>query len=111
MNTRRPYSVHPSRGSRGARRLAYALGIIVLLGHGLALGADWAVAASQADSQALIEVMHQASAADAVYRNALYLYLRLAGVVWVAVEWGAAILLWRGYRLLLSALRNWEGQP
>ena len=36
----------------------------------------------------------------APYRNAMYLYLRLAGVVWITVEWVAAILLWRGLRLL-----------
>jgi hypothetical protein len=48
----------------------------------------------------------EARAADAVYRNALYLYLRLAGVGWVTVEWIAAILMWRGYRLLAMTARN-----
>ncbi len=43
-------------------------------------------------------------AADAPYRNALYLYLRLAGVVWIAVEWIAAFLLWRTYRMVAKAI-------
>jgi hypothetical protein len=33
-------------------------------------------------------------------QNVMRLYLRLAGVVWVAVEWIAAIFLWKGYKLL-----------
>lgn len=37
------------------------------------------------------------------YQNALYFYLRVAGVVWIAVEWVAAYLLLRSYALLRSA--------
>jgi hypothetical protein len=40
---------------------------------------------------------------DALYVNALYLYLRVAGVVWIAVEWVAAILLWKSLRLMRDA--------
>lgn len=35
--------------------------------------------------------------------NALLLYLRIAGLIWTILEWIAAILLWKGYRML-SAL-------
>jgi len=38
-----------------------------------------------------------------VYYNAMYLYLRLAGVVWIAAEWVAAALVWRAYVLLRAA--------
>lgn len=34
------------------------------------------------------------------YRNALYFYLRVAGLVWIAVEWVAALVLFRTWRLL-----------
>lgn len=34
------------------------------------------------------------------WQNALYFYLRAAGVVWIAVEWIAAWVLWRSYALL-----------
>ena len=37
------------------------------------------------------------------YRNALYFYLRVAGVVWIAVEWVAALVLLRTWRLLRAA--------
>jgi len=47
-------------------------------------------------------ILQQAILDDAPYRNAMYLYLRLAGIVWIAVEWTAAILLWRAYCLLTS---------
>lgn len=41
--------------------------------------------------------------AFAALRNAVGLYLRVAGVVWITVEWTAAFYLWRGYRLLRDA--------
>jgi hypothetical protein len=43
------------------------------------------------------------------YRNALYLYLRLAGVVWICVEWIAAALLWRAHSLFCRTLRTGGG--
>ncbi len=58
-----------------------------------------AVTALQADN-GLVQTMRAAYAAQTGYRDALYLYLRLAGVVWILVEWGAAVILWRAYRLL-----------
>ncbi len=60
-------------------------------------------AAVRAEPSALFELLREAHEADAPYRNALYLYLRVAGVAWIAVEWVAAVLLWRSYRLLKSA--------
>ena len=39
------------------------------------------------------------------YRNAVYLYLRVAGGVWISVEWIAASVLWRTWRLVDQILR------
>jgi len=44
------------------------------------------------------------------YRNAMYLYLRMAGVVWVSVEWVAALVLWRAWHLLRRAERARDSQ-
>ena len=41
-----------------------------------------------------------------LYRNALYAYLRIAGVVWIAVEWMAAITLVQVAALLTRRLRR-----
>lgn len=38
------------------------------------------------------------------FRNGVYLILRLAGIVWIAVEWFAAVYLIRGYLLLRNHL-------
>lgn len=35
-------------------------------------------------------------------RNAVYFYLRVAGVAWVMLEWCAVWVLWRAYALLRS---------
>lgn len=48
----------------------------------------------------LMAALLEAEATLQPYRNAVYLYLRIAGVVWIAVEWVAAIMLWRGQSLL-----------
>ena len=50
-----------------------------------------------------VEVFPQTHDAFAALRHAVGLYLRIAGVVWITVEWIAAFYLWRGYRLLRSA--------
>ena len=68
----------------------------------LAVCARAATQPSGTDDAAL-EALQQAHAGDILYRNAVYLYLRLAGIVWVAVEWAAALLLWRAYRILRAA--------
>jgi len=64
-----------------------------------------AACAQAADVEAVRDAVRDAQAADAVYHNAMYLYLRLAGVAWILVEWVAAIILWRGYSLLKKAAR------
>ena len=37
-----------------------------------------------------------------LHTNALLLYLRIAGLMWIVLEWIAAILLWKGYRALTT---------
>jgi len=34
------------------------------------------------------------------WQNALYFYLRVAGVFWIALEWVAVVILWRAFSLL-----------
>ncbi len=65
-----------------------------------------ASATTSPDSGDLFAVLQTAYQDDAAYRNAMYLYLRLAGVVWIAVEWVAAIILWRACRMLTDAARH-----
>jgi hypothetical protein len=73
-----------------------------LVPSGLAFATEPAVEGIQ-------RMIHEAQASNALYRNALYLYLRLAGVAWILVEWFAAVVLWRSFRLMRSVLR--EGRP
>jgi len=65
-------------------------------------------AAAQAAETPLLAALQHAAHQDAPYRQAVYVYLRLAGLFWIAVEWIAAVLLWRGYRLLAAAARRLE---
>ncbi len=60
----------------------------------------------QPRAASLLNGLLQAQAEDAPYRNAVYLYLRVAGVLWIAVEWMAALILWRGYRLLAESVNR-----
>ena len=53
-------------------------------------------------------LLAEARIANQVYYNAMYLYLRLAGVVWILAEWVAALILWRAYVLIASAARRTE---
>ena len=64
--------------------------------------ASWPSLAAASDP--VWQAIRDANAADQVYWNALYLYLRLAGVVWITVEWWAAVILIKGYRLLARAV-------
>jgi hypothetical protein len=84
--------------------LLCAAGAVILLASVAVYGAD-----GSPDPEKLLATLREARAADTVYRNALYLYLRLAGIVWVAAEWIAAVLVWRGYRLLAAAARDGKG--
>ena len=70
---------------------------------GVCVAALGAAAASLPDASGALQALKDAHAADAVYRNASHLYLRLAACAWIAVEWTAAVLLWRAYRLLRAA--------
>ncbi|HOZ49284.1 MAG TPA: hypothetical protein PLO37_25190 [Candidatus Hydrogenedentes bacterium] len=72
-------------------------GVLLLVALALATTA----AAQPVD--AVLDVLVEVQAADALYRNAIYLYLRVAGLVWIAAEWIAAILLWRAYVLVRGA--------
>lgn len=49
------------------------------------------------DPAALIDA---ALAANQPHRNTMYLFLRVAGVAWIAIEWVAAFALWRAWRTL-----------
>jgi hypothetical protein len=49
--------------------------------------------------------------ANMIPQNALYLYLRIAGVIWISVEWIAAIILWKSYRLIACAVRRRNAEP
>ncbi|MBP8131283.1 MAG: hypothetical protein KA184_17015 [Candidatus Hydrogenedentes bacterium] len=63
-------------------------------------------AAATPVSGPLLAAFAQAESACAPHRNAVYLYLRIAGIAWILVEWGAAVVLWRSWRLLRAAQRN-----
>ena len=45
------------------------------------------------------------------YRNALLLYLRVAGVAWIAFEWVAAIILWRAFNRLRRVVQTRRAGP
>lgn len=58
---------------------------------------------SAAHAQALL---HAAGRQNQIYYNAMYLYLRLAGLLWIAAEWAAAAILWRAHLLMKNAVRK-----
>ena len=66
-----------------------------------------ATSAVALDDETACRILEEAKAAGQPYRNAVYLYLRLAGIAWIGAEWVAAVLLWLTYRLLLRAARQW----
>lgn len=72
--------------------------LIILLVIALPL---WALAETMTVEEGLLQ---EALAENQLYRNAVYLFLRLASGAWIAVEWVAAFLLWRAYRLLANAV-------
>ena len=58
-----------------------------------------------AHAQTAAETVYiQAVQASQTQNNALLLYLRLAGIFWIILEWTAALVLWRAYRLLATQL-------
>ena len=74
--------------------------LIVCLLCALCAPTGWCVVSDVAVDTVTLSAIDQAYTEDAVYRNAVYLWLRVAGVVWIVVEWVAAVILWRTYRLL-----------
>jgi hypothetical protein len=84
------------------KRLAVTLALFAAL-------ASWAAASvAVAAPDVLLDSLRASYEADAPYRNALYLWLRLAGLAWIAVEWVAAFILWRAWRALARAYREME---
>lgn len=66
-------------------------------------------AAAQAESP--LDWHAAAQAAAAPYHNAVYLLLRIAGAVWIAVEWVAAVVLvWCYWLLRARAARLMPGK-
>ena len=66
----------------------------------------WNITAQEPPPGPGMAALHEADAALQPLRNAVYLYLRLAGVAWIAIEWVAAVLLWRGQSLLWRVARE-----
>ena len=57
-------------------------------------------AATASESQQAIQSYNDAYHEEEPVRGFVRLYLRVAGVVWVTAEWIAAIMLYKGYRML-----------
>ena len=87
------------------RRMLTPVRTAALLGLVAALAIE-GVAQSAAPHGPVMAALLDAEAALQPYRNAVYLYLRVAGVVWIAVEWVAAVALWRGQALMGRVARE-----
>ncbi|MFM1918390.1 MAG: hypothetical protein RLZZ303_24 [Candidatus Hydrogenedentota bacterium] len=87
------------------RRMLTPLRTAALAGLVAALAIEGAAQAASPQGPVMTALL-EAEAALQPYRNAVYLYLRVAGVVWIAVEWVAAIALWRGQALLGRVARE-----
>lgn len=85
---------------RNLRRAAFAAVILASL-----LMPGTLIAAEAPSGGSLLAALAEAETACAQHRNAVYLYLRIAGIVWIVVEWVAAVVLWRTYRLLRAVQR------
>lgn len=57
-------------------------------------------AATISESQQAIQQYNDVYHEEEPVRGFVRLYLRVIGVVWITVEWIAAILLYKGYRML-----------
>ncbi len=53
-----------------------------------------------------VEALRLAADALQPYENAVMLWLRIAGVVWISVEAIAAVVVWRAYFALRRALER-----
>lgn len=101
-------------GTRRVRHSTLALLLLVALAAvGMfaapAFAAQAVVAPSPKSMNAWSQVLLISESWLFPYRNAVYLYLRLAGVVWISVEWIAAVVLWRAHLLVHHALRARRG--
>jgi hypothetical protein len=54
----------------------------------------------------ILDQLYEVSRLDANCSNALYLFLRVAGVFWILVEWIAAWVLYRTYKMASRRLRE-----
>ena len=65
---------------------------------------SWIASAQTPETLASIsEAYERAYEEDGAVRNFVYLFLRVAGAVWIGVEWVAAVALVVGYRALRTA--------
>ena len=88
------------------RRIVYAACVA-----GAVLLADFAATGQTASDMAALEDGYtHATNVDEPTRRFVELYLRLAGGVWIAVEWVAAIILVLGYRRLARWFSHGEGR-
>ena len=71
----------------------------------MAFGASCGFAHGQTTEvlDAALRAYNDAAAADGPVRNFVFLYLRVAGVAWIAVEWAAAVILVLAYRQMQKA--------
>ncbi len=68
------------------------------------LSGSWIASAQTPETLASIsETYERAYEEDGAVRNFVYLFLRVAGAVWIGVEWVAAVALVVGYRALRTA--------
>lgn len=82
------------------RVLAAALLTIYLSNTSLLMTPLTAYAEPTPEHDTLAQAFQSAYDYDAPVRNAVHLYLRIAGVVWITVEWVAAVVLVLAYRHL-----------
>ena len=93
-----PLSPHDSPGSGAVLTLAVAAGASILAVDAAVEAANAGLAAWEATLAEMQPLV-----------NAMGLYLRVAGVVWITVEWVAAFYIWRGCRLLRAWISRGEG--
>ena len=86
-------------------RAVLGLMALAVAGHAAVVLAQ-APAAAIADADPLVSAYVDAKAGLQPLQNAVYLYLRLAGVVWITVEWVAAVVLVRTYFLVRRKFRT-----
>ncbi|MBI4558317.1 MAG: hypothetical protein HY706_12115 [Candidatus Hydrogenedentes bacterium] len=109
-------SLNATLSLRNRERLLSAVPLVLLLAVAVAFAAGFIWIPLESGQESATGTATSASRTDdavpaALYgesllQNAVYLYLRLAGIAWIVVEWTAAIILWRAYRMLKRAIRQ-----